>query len=209
MSTNDSRATALVAQPEGSYRSIGCPTSVQIGGILLALAPVLSFGLQYCLSLIEGTTDLLFAHLTVMYVDWIFIPFNFYVVHAIDWRRGGRIYTLTALSLTLNIITHSFWQLRQSEDAGHLISKEHVFLMGGWVHLWFSTLETALIGAYLFVRQEPSKSRAAVKCFLLLYFVGSGICGYIMNRGFMITDVIMVTLGIFFLLVYPQIAAKE
>src|SRR6185503_5912409 len=59
-----------------------------IAGILMGLLPAVSFLCQYVLSLRSGTQQFFSHHLTVMVVDWLFVPFNFFVVRIIEWRRG-------------------------------------------------------------------------------------------------------------------------
>src|ERR1035441_4085982 len=125
---------------------------VRLSGVLLALLPALSFVAQYLLSVRQGTQSLMARHLTVMIVDWVFIPFNFVVARVIDWRRGGRIYVIACVSLALNVLTYSYWQYN-GIDLGHMITKSGVVLPAGWVHLVFSTLEMVLLVAFVFCRR--------------------------------------------------------
>src|SRR5262249_26568899 len=84
--------------------------SVNPFGVFLASIPVASFCLQYALSVASGTEALLFQHLTVTYVDWIFVPFNYLVADVIDWRRGKTLYVLALLAVVLCTTTHAFWE---------------------------------------------------------------------------------------------------
>ena len=179
-------------------------------GVLLALMPVASFLLQYVLSAQEGTEAFLFQHFTVTIVDWIFVPFNFFVVRVIDWRRGGVIYAVTILSVILNTATHAYWQYH-GINGGHMMNKEHVVLPAGWVHLIYSTLQMILLAAFIFARRSSSPCspyRRITTQLAIGYFVAAGVCGYVMNNGFMITDVMLVSLGLFFLIVYPTIVRQ-
>jgi hypothetical protein len=63
-----------------------------------------------------------------------------------------------------------------------------------------------LLLAFLFVRQPSSKYGALLTCLCVVYFVSAGISGYIMNKGFMVTDIIMVSLGLALTLLYPRFA---
>jgi hypothetical protein len=152
----------------------------------------------------DGITNALFSHFTVMYVDWLFVPFNYYIVRIIDWRRGLSLYAIMVLSLTLNIVTHAYWQATRV-DPGHMISSDHVMLLGGWVHLWFSTLQTTLVCAFLFTQRKLPRYSTRATWLFLAYLVCSGISGYIMNHGFMITDVMMIVLGTLCLIVGPRL----
>lgn len=171
-------------------------------GALLALLPVASFLSQYALSIQAGTEAFLFRHFTVTIVDWIFVPFNLVIVRVIDWRRGAVIYAVTVISVILNVATHAFWQCHLI-GGGHMITPEQVVLPAGWVHLIFSTLETSLLGAFIFARRPFSPYDFIASLLAIGYFVAAGVCGYIINKGFMITDVLMVSLGLFFVIVYP------
>lgn len=172
-------------------------------GALLALLPIGSFLSQYVLSVQAGTEAFLFKHFTVTIVDWIFVPFNLVVVRAIDWRRGAVIYAVTVISVVLNVATHAFWQYYLIK-ARHMITHEQVILPAGWVHVTFSILEASLLAAFIFARRPVSPYDRIATLLAVGYFVAAGVCGYVMNNGFMITDVLMVSLGLFFVVVYPM-----
>lgn len=176
--------------------------SDQMAGIVLAVLPIASFICQYLFSLRAGTCQILFHHLTVMVVDWVFVPFNIFVVRVIEWRRGGRLYLIMCASVILNLLTQAFWQYSGS-DLGHMITKAGVVLPAGWVHLAFSIAETVLLAAFVFCRKAGAKGIGIVTILATIYFVTMGICGYIMHKGFIVSDVILFFCGIFFVLVYP------
>lgn len=176
--------------------------------IVVALFPVVSFLSQYVLSIRSGTQQFFFHHLTVMVVDWVFVPFNFFVVRIIDWRRGGRLYLIMCISVVLNVLTHAFWQYH-GEDPGHMITKAEVVLPAGWVHLAFSIVETVLLVAFVFCRKAADASGLRVVTVLAtVYFLTMGVCGYLMHAGFIISDVIVFSSGLFFALVYPRLISR-
>jgi hypothetical protein len=173
-------------------------------GVSLAMLPLGSFLLQYALSLIGETELLLFQHLTVTYVDWVFVPFNYLVADIIDWQRGKTLFGLTLLAVVLSVATHAFWQYHLGEG-GYMLTREHVMLPAGWVHLGFSVVQMTLLLAFIFIRRPSPRFLLAATLLAVSYFVAAGICGYVMNNGFMITDVFMVVLGLFFVVVYPRL----
>ena len=59
-----------------------------INCILMAGLPSVSFLGQLVFSCKSGTQHMMYHHLTVMVVDWVFVPFNYFVVYVIDWRKG-------------------------------------------------------------------------------------------------------------------------
>ncbi len=175
-------------------------------GILLAAMPALSFGLQFWFSSEENTLPLLFGHYTVSYVDWLFVPFNFLVVYAVNWRHGGSLLVVMVFSLAVNAVTHAYWQYALVENPGHMFGRNHVILRAGWVHVCYGTIQMTLILAFLFVRQQSSRHSGLLTCVCVVYFISAGISGYVMNNGFMTADVIMVVLGLALTLIYPRLA---
>ncbi len=179
--------------------------SYQIGGIILAFLPLASFLGQYVFSLRAETSQIMFHHLTVMVVDWVFVPFNFFVVRVIEWRRGGRLFLIMCISVILNLLTNAFWQYNGS-DLGHMITKTGIVLPAGWIHLAFSIMETGLLVAFVFCRKPNTARIGIVTIFSTIYFLTMGICGYVMHNGFIISDVITFVCGLFFVLIYPRLA---
>lgn len=177
-------------------------------GILLALLPVVSFLAQYLLSVRAGTQRALFHHLTVMVVDWAFIPFNFSVVRVIDWRAGKKLYLIFCISVALNALTHAYWQYN-GLDFGHMITSGGIVLPAGWVHLTFSTLEMVLLVAFVFCRNQQAAGFRLATAFATIYFITMGACGYLMHGGFIASDLIVFISGLFFVLVYPRLIQKK
>ncbi|MBS0209051.1 MAG: hypothetical protein JSS27_08875 [Planctomycetes bacterium] len=176
-------------------------SSLWIAGALLAVAPIASFVTQYMLS--AGPENLLFRNPTVAYVDWVFVPFNLFVVHLIDWSRGGRLFVVMAVAVTANTAAHAFWQI-DHQDPGHMIAPDGVFLPAGWVHLIYSTMQMILIGAFIFVRRREAPFGRVTSALAVAYFMGAGVCGYLIHHGVMITDAMMVLTGLALVLVYPH-----
>ena len=201
----DSLPTGIIATQRGNEIP---RRSYQNVGIILALLPLASFLCQYVFSLRAGTDHILFRHLTVMVVDWVFVPFNFFVVRIIEWRRGGRLYLIMCISVMLNLLTHAFWQYNGS-DLGHMITKTGIVLPAGWVHLAFSIVETVLLVAFVFCRKANATGIGIVTIIATIYFLTMGICGYAMHSGFIISDVIVFVCGLFFVLVYPRLLGSK
>lgn len=177
-----------------------------VWGITLGAMPALSFALQWRFSSQDNALPLLFSHYTVSYVDWVFVPFNFFVVYAVNWRRGGLLFLAMVFSVVFNVIAHAYWQYALVENTRHMFGREHLVLRSGWVHVGYATIQMTLLLAFLLVREPSSRYCALLTCLCVLYFISAGISGYFMNNGFMLTDVIMVSLGLVLTLVYPRFA---
>lgn len=175
-----------------------------LGEIVLAILPVASFLAQYALSVRAGTQAALFHHLTVMVVDWVFVPFNYFVIRVIDWRQGGKIYLIAFVSLALNALTHAYWQYN-GLDLGHMMTSSGIILPAGWVHLVFSSVEMVLLVAFVFCRKPAAPGLKIATVFATIYFVVMGACGYVMHHGFIASDVVVFVSGLFFILVYPRL----
>lgn len=176
--------------------------------LMLASLPVLSFIAQYLLSVRAGTQNALFHHLTVMILDWVFVPFNFFVVRVINWNRGARLFVIFCVSLFLNAATHAYWQYN-GLDLGHMITKTEVMLPAGWVHLVFSTIETSVLVAFVFCRAQEQRDVRTTTVFAVIYFITMGICGAIMHRGLIASDAVVFTSGLFFVLIYPHLVRSS
>jgi hypothetical protein len=174
-----------------------------LAGLILAAMPILSFGLQYMLSAFQGTSDKLLQHYTVSIIDWLFVPFNFLVVRHIDWRRGGSLLALMALSTVFNTAAHAIWQYG-AHDGGHMVTSSHVFLPAGWVHLGYSTIQMVLLLGFIFCRRVDSNRSALPTAVAAAYFISAAASGYFMHRQFLFTDVVMTAGGIALLLIYPK-----
>src|ERR1017187_4156631 len=201
----DSLPTGTIASQPGNEPP---RQSHQTAGIILALLPLASFLCQYVFSLRAGTCQVLFHHLTVMVVDWAFVPFNFFVVRVIEWRRGARLYLIMCISVLLNLLTHAFWQYN-GLDPGHMITKTEIVLPAGWVHVAFSIMETVLLIAFVFCRKADATGIRIVTILAAIYFLTMGICGYAMHNGFIISDAIVLFGGLFFVLVYPLLVRSH
>ena len=156
--TNDPPSRSTVSAPRQEE------TLIRNAAVLLALLPGASFLGQLGFSYQAGIQQVMFHHFTVMIVDWVFVPFNFFAVRVIEWRRGGRLYLIACISVVLSVLTHAFWQYN-GLDPGYMVTKAGVFLPAGWVHLVFSTLEMVLLAAFVFCR-KANASRLGVTTML-------------------------------------------
>ena len=183
--------------------------SVWTAGVVLGLLPVASFLLQYVLSvLVRHQTRVFSGTIRWPIVDWLFIPFNFVVVWTIDWRRGGAFLLIVFVSIIANIVAHAIWQY-YGIDGGHMIMRgTQTVLPAGWAHLGFSTIETTLILAFVFVRRPRRPFTRIATVLALTFFLAAGVSGYLINHGFIATDVIMVWGGTALVAVYPWLRRR-
>jgi hypothetical protein len=182
--------------------------SVWTAGVILGLLPVASFLLQYALSVWSGTDSFFFRNYTVAYLDWLFVPFNFVVVWTINWRRGGTFLPIVFMSIIANIVAHAIWQY-YGIDGGHMITRgTQTVLPAGWAHLGFSSIETTLILAFVFIPRPRRPFTRIATVLALAFFLAAGVSGYLINHGFIATDVIMVWGGMALVAGYPWLRRR-
>ncbi len=178
-------------------------------GLLVCLLPVASFALQYAMSVQSHTQAEFFRHFTCAYVDWLFVPFNLVIVRIIDWRRGGAILLIVLISVIANIFAHAIWQY-YGIDCGHMISRgTQTVLPAGWVHLGFSIIETTLVLAFAFIRRPRQPFTRIATGLALAFFLATGVSGYVINHGFITTDVVVVWSGTALVVVYPWLRGRS
>lgn len=181
---------------------------VWTAGVVLSLLPAASFLLQYVLSVWTRTDSYFFGNYTVAYVDWLFVPFNLVVVWAIEWRRGRALLLIVFVSIIANIIAHATWQY-YGIDGGHMITRgTQTVLPAGWAHLGFSIIETTLILAFVFIRRPRRPFTRIATVLALTFFLAAGVSGFIINHGFITTDVIMVWSGTALVAAYPWVGRR-
>jgi hypothetical protein len=172
---------------------------------VLATFPILSFVGQYYFSAHAGTLPLMLRHPTVMYADWIFIPFNFLVARIIDWKRGLTIYVIVVVATCLVIATHALWQV-QGTDPGHMITKGGVVLGAGWIHIAFSIVEMVLLVAFVFCRKSQASLMRPATGLATVYFLAMAVCGYWIHHRIILSDACVFVGGMFFLFAFPMLS---
>jgi hypothetical protein len=176
------------------------PGRDRLGSFLWAALPALSFILQLWLSQRAGTEGIFMRHPTVTIVDWVLMPFNYFAVRTIDWTRGVAMFVVSIIALVLNAATHAYWGYAHL-DPGHMITSMGVILPAGWVHLVFSSVETSLMIAFVFIGRVGVDRRLA-RGFAILYFLLMAIAGYRIQGRFMLSDVVASMTGLLFVTVY-------
>ena len=172
---------------------------------VLATFPILSFVGQYYFSAHAGTLPLMLRHPTVMYADWIFIPFNFLVARIIDWKRGLTIYVIVVVATCLVIATHALWQV-QGTDPGHMITKGGVVLGAGWIHIAFSIVEMVLLVAFVFCRKSQASLMRPATGLATVDFLAMAVCGYWIHHRIILSDACVFVGGMFFLFAFPMLS---
>ena len=112
------------------------------------------------------------------------------------------------VSVIANIVAHAIWQY-YGIDGGHMISRgTQTVLPAGWVHLGFSIIETTLILAFAFIRRPRKPFTRIATVLALAFFLAAGVSGYVINHGFITTDVIVVWSGTALVAVYPWVRRR-
>ncbi len=139
------------------------------------------------------------AHPTIMYADWLFVPFNFLAARVIDWRRGLTLFTLASLSVTLVVLTHAVWQA-QSLGPYSMITAGGTVMPAAWVHVAYATIETTLLLAFVLCRRADA-SVALATGIACAYLVALGVGDYIVHHRIVPANAVIVVGGLVLLLV--------
>jgi len=158
---------------------------------ILVLLPVLSFFSQRFFAVQSNQLELFSTHIMVNYADWLFIPFNLFVLFATALTRRNLLIFL-GIGLVLNIGIHYYWGTLSEQG----LIQSHLFVNGvsemtngGIVHLLFSWIQTSLIGLFFFFTKN---NKYVIYCLIsLLFYVFTLFYGsYVFHNGKpLITDI--------------------
>lgn len=176
--------------------------------LVFAALPIISFAGQYILSTYAGTVQIMLRHTTVTYVDWIFVIYNWAAFYCIDWSRGLRLFVISIASVTLNAVAHAAWEYGHV-DPGHMISSTGEVMPAGWLHLVFSTIETTLLLAFVFIRSNKSRLTCFTEYVAVAYFLFMAGSAYYIHRYLRLSDAITSLGGITLLLLYPRLFGES
>ena len=176
--------------------------------IFLTFVPVLSLLSQLLFSYLDGNLELILKHYTVMYVDFTFVPLNFFICKSIDWQKGKRIMLIFLVAITLSSVVHYGWSINGT-DPGHMIKASGFINPAGWVHIIFSAVEFCLMLLFILDYQAPTKRVLLLSTlFLHLYFISSLIGGYFIHGAFIVEDIVRVSVACVVFAIYYFIRRK-
>jgi hypothetical protein len=141
----------------------------------LAFWPVLHFVVIFIISKIHNKLDLLFNIYAIMYLDWLFVPFNFFITSAavFSWKL---FFILLLISLIVIIFVHKKWQKNDDVSSKskrirtYFIDKKGLTLEG-WTHFVFMVVQAAIVITALLSFALSVKYIYALIC-LFAYLIG-------------------------------------
>jgi hypothetical protein len=87
------------------------------------------------------------------------------------------------------------------------MSQTEIARNGSLLHRVFAPFSnTGLLVGFVFCRRQDADVRVATAV-ASVYFLTMGACGYAMHKGFIASDVIVASCGLFFVIVYPRLSA--
>ena len=111
----------------------------------LALWPVIHFLVIFIVSKMNRNLDLLKNIYAIIYLDWLFVPFNFFIAEGADfsWMLFSVFLTI---SLIATIYLHKRWHSINdgSRQANYLINKKGL-TEEGWIHFIFMIVQTSIV----------------------------------------------------------------
>ena len=170
--------------------------------IFMATIPILSFLFQLVFSYFDGNIPILLKNYTVTYVDFVFIPLNYFIIRAINWGNGRKIIIIFLLAFALSCVIHYNWSVNGT-DPGHMFDPIGFTYPSGWVHVVFAAFEFCLMLLFIFCYSPVDKITLILITILLeTYFIGSLIGGYFIRNKFIAEDIIRISLGCAVFIIY-------
>jgi hypothetical protein len=138
--------------------------------IILALLPIFSFLLQYFISNRNKKLKYFKELIPVMYLDWIFIPFNILVVYSIESVSRLVLWIALLTSFITNFSVHRYWYPRDGKPESYWFCKKSIMSQMNVTHMVYSSLQTAIILIFIISNLKLIFGLAA--CILLMvYFI--------------------------------------
>ncbi len=109
----------------------------------LALLPVFHFIMLFTLSNIHETYGLMKSKYSIMYLDWVFVPFNYLIPLGVNFSL--QLFSIIALIVFIvTVFLHMNWHSTRTDQAHYFFNK-HGLTQEGGVHFIFMTVQTALV----------------------------------------------------------------
>ena len=137
----------------------------------LALWPVIHFILIYIVSKINNKIDLLHNIYAIIYLDWLFVPFNYLIVSSVNFSWMLFLIFL-CISLITTIFLHKKWHKNNngSRQANYFIDKNGL-TTEGWIHFIFMVVQASLVLTVLLSVPTSINFSYMIIC-LLAYIIG-------------------------------------
>ena len=116
---------------------------------LLALIPIIHFVLLFTLS-DKTMRGLLMKNYAVMYLDWLFVPFNLLIASSLNfsWSLFSLFFVVAIL---LTFFLHWRWQrIHNKPVETKLFFSDHGMTLQGWIHFGFMSVQSAIVLAVFF-----------------------------------------------------------
>lgn len=111
----------------------------------LALLPLLHFIVIAIISYSKKTLPLLRGIYAIMYLDWLFVPFNYFIAISVDFS-WPLFLAFLFVSLVVLILLHKKWHSNLDRlKYGRFFFKKSGLTTEGWTHFVFMILESAIV----------------------------------------------------------------
>lgn len=167
----------------------------------LALLPLLHVIVIAVISKLNKTLGLLKRIYAIMYLDWLFVPFNYFLAVSVDfsWQL---FFAFMLISLAVLILLHKKWHSNLGTlKYGKFFFKKKGLTAEGCAHLVFMILESAIVVTGIFSRATSIYyifAMLSLLAYLVSYFV---VVTFIWKELNSKTEVPFVILGIIVVIV--------
>lgn len=150
----------------------------------LFLLPLIHFFILYFISLRKKQLKKFFNSYAIAYLDWFFVPFNFFVPLAVifSWKK---FLVILIISFLITFILHKKWFNNDIEkkQTSILINKKKLTFEGK-IHFLFMLFQAGIVGTVL-LSKGTSINYVFMNLFLILYILGYfAVVKYIRNYEF-------------------------
>jgi|GEM_PF-5612203 len=137
----------------------------------LALLPLVHFVIILIISKINRNIDLLFNIYAIIYLDWLFVPFNYLISLSVDFSWSV-FFILIIISSIITIFLHKKWHTHNdgSRQSNYLIDKRGL-TSEGWTHFIFMITQASLVLTVLISTPRSLNYIYMMLC-LLAYIIG-------------------------------------
>ncbi len=160
---------------------------------ILVILPIVSFFAQRFFAVQANQLELFSTHIMVNYADWLFVPFNLFVLYAANFSRK-KLFIFLGISLVFNIGINFYWSMLSGQGIiqSHLfVSNSPQITIGGIIHLLFSWFQAGLVGVFFIYTKH---NKYVIYCLVSMVFYALTLVfgSYIFHNGKpLITDLVL------------------
>jgi len=138
---------------------------------LLALLPVVNFLILYLVSKSKNTLHHLKNLYALTILDWIFVPFNYLIVHSVSFSWKLFLICTLIVIIPLIILHYKWHKLSKKPNKKKYLTTDKGLTAEGWIHFVFMAIQTSLVLTLILSKAIYPYYYYALAC-IALYIIG-------------------------------------